>query len=182
MTKGEERAFPEEALRIEALTQALEDVADSRTKELARGLMQAVLALHRAGLVRMLDLLAAAGEAGQAISADLGRDDLASSLLLLHGLHPVDLATRVGRALDAVRPYLHEQGSDVKLLALSGDSVRLRLECGPATEVPRLRRVLEDAVLSAAPDVTALDIQEVMEGRSLSLGKRVPLPLVGTMR
>ena len=36
----------------------------------------------------------------------LAADELVSGLLLVHGLHPYDVTTRVARALDSVRPYL----------------------------------------------------------------------------
>ena len=50
-------------------------------------------------------------------------DDLVSSLLLLHGLHPVDLRTRVQQALDKARPFLYDHGSQVELLGEVVDTV-----------------------------------------------------------
>ena len=51
-----------------------------------------------------------------------------ASLLLVHGLHPYDVETRVARALDGVRPYLGSHGGDVELLGVTDDGVvRLRL-------------------------------------------------------
>src|SRR5918911_2322999 len=38
--------------------------------------------------------------------ADPVEDELLSHLLLVHDLHPVDVETRVRRAIDDVRPYL----------------------------------------------------------------------------
>ena len=51
-----------------------------------------------------------------------------ASLLLVHGLHPYSVETRVEQALASVRPYLGSHGGDVELLGVSDDGlVRLRL-------------------------------------------------------
>src|SRR5215468_10106442 len=91
--------------RIEVLLQEVESYADPAAREHTRELVQAVLGLHGAGLERILETVAE-GESGLATIDALGRDDLAGSLLLLHGLHPVDVETRVRQALDRVRPHV----------------------------------------------------------------------------
>ena len=82
------------------------------------------------------------------------------SLLVVHDLHPYDVADRVERALDAVRPYLGSHGGDVELLGSTrrGRVVRLRL-------LGQLRRLpvvgghaavrVEGAIEAAAPEVVA---------------------------
>ena len=56
-------------------------------------------------------------------------DPLVESLLLLHGLHPLDVDARIQRALDRVRPYLgsHAGGRAVSRRGATGVA-RLRLE------------------------------------------------------
>ena len=56
-------------------------------------------------------------------------DELLSSLLVLHGLHPRDVADRVSDALEKVRPYLGSHGGDVELISVDEASgvVKLRL-------------------------------------------------------
>ena len=44
---------------------------------------------------------------------------MVGGLLMLHGLHPLDLETRVRQALDQVRPYLRSHGGNVELLGVS---------------------------------------------------------------
>src|SRR5262245_40748649 len=90
--------------RIEALLHEVERYADPAAREHTRELVQAVLGLHGDGLERILETVAE-GESGLATIDALGRDDLVGGLLLLHGLHPVDVETRVRQALDGVRPY-----------------------------------------------------------------------------
>ena len=57
-------------------------------------------------------------------------DPLIASLLVVHGLHPDGLATRVERALERVRPYLGSHGGDVDAARhrRSDGVVRLRME------------------------------------------------------
>src|SRR5512132_3353822 len=78
-------------------------------------------------LVRLRSILYALGRLDDEALAAVAADDLVSSLLLVHDLHPYDIVTRVEQALDNVRPYLGSHGGDVELLSVSEDVVRLRL-------------------------------------------------------
>ena len=77
-------------------------------------------------------------------------DPLVESLLLLHDLHPLDVDTRIQRALDRVRPYLGSHAAGVEYLGVGPDGVaRLRLEgschgCPSSTVTVRL--AIEGAV------------------------------------
>jgi Fe-S cluster biogenesis protein NfuA len=85
-------------------------------------------------------------------------------LLLLHGLHPLDVDARIQRALDRVRPYLGSHAGGVQYLGVSEEGIaRLRLEgtchgCPSSTVTVRL--AIEGAVQEAAPEV----IEVVVEG------------------
>src|SRR5436305_8002099 len=129
---GRDDDFPNRLRRIEALLQTLEASPDRDTREGAREVVRAILDLHRNGLARVLDLIAQVGAAGRPLLDRLAEDDLAGSLLLLHGLHPLGLEVRVARAVERLRPRLHAQGGDVELLGVDGGTVRLRLRHGPA--------------------------------------------------
>jgi hypothetical protein len=167
--------LPRQKQRIEVLVQALEACPDAAARENARELVRAVMELHAAGLERVLDLASQAGEPGVDLVTRLGQDGLVSSLLLLHGLHPVPLADRVGVALDRVRPRLHAWRGDVELLEATGEVVRLRLLGDDLLNGPALRAAVEEAIVEAAPEVQILSVEECWE-RSPS--SRVPLPLV----
>ena len=74
-----------------------------------------------------------------------------ASLLLIHGLYPVDLETRVREALDSVRPYMESHGGDVELLGDRRDGVaRLRLEGQLQTAARRRASTLELAIEAGA--------------------------------
>ena len=79
-------------------------------------------------------------------------------MLLLHGLHPDDLETRVRRAVDRLRPHLGIHGLRLDVVEIASGTVRLRLHgSGAATiKAPLLWTLpgeIEDAVVEAAPDV-----------------------------
>ena len=50
-------------------------------------------------------------------------DDLVAGLLLLHDLHPNDVATRIQGALDSVRPYLASHAGGIDYLGIDDDGV-----------------------------------------------------------
>lgn len=111
---------------------------------------------------KTLDIVAEAGEPGMNIIDRLGRDSLVSSVLILYGLHPEDLETRVVKAVDGVRPQLRKQGCEVELLGVSDGAIRLRVEtgshtCGSTAKI--VQATLEGAMYDAAPDLTSLTIE-----------------------
>jgi Fe-S cluster biogenesis protein NfuA/nitrite reductase/ring-hydroxylating ferredoxin subunit len=84
--------------------------------------------------------------------------------MAVHGLHPDDVATRVARALDDVRPYLGSHGGDVRLVDVTDDGlVRLRMlgSCDgcPSSSVT-LTLAVESAIRDAAPEVTGIEVEE----------------------
>ena len=90
--------------RIEALidaSAAAGPVAHERAEELVR----LVVDLYGAGLERLLEILHERGALDGSLDA-LAADELVAGLLLVHGLHPYDVTTRVEQALVSVRPYL----------------------------------------------------------------------------
>jgi hypothetical protein len=156
--------------RVEALVQALEQCPDRTSREAARELVRTLLELHAAGLTRILDT---AGRES-ALVGRLADDDLVSSLLLLHGLHPHLAAERVRRALEQHRPRFRSLGADVEVVQACEESVRLRVR---GESSPALRSAVEGIVTQAAPDA-AVDVEEVADSARIA---RVSLPLVATV-
>jgi Fe-S cluster biogenesis protein NfuA/nitrite reductase/ring-hydroxylating ferredoxin subunit len=132
-------------------------------RERAEELVRAVVDLYGKGLERMLDTLYDAGRLDDDALDALAGDELVAGLLVVHGLHPYDLRTRVERALDSVRPYLGSHGGDVELIEVTeGQVVRLRLlgSCDgcPSSSVT-LTLAVEGAVEAAAPEVTGIEVE-----------------------
>jgi len=92
------------------------------------------------------------------------------SLLLLYGLHPVDLETRVRGALEKTRPYLRSHGGNVELVDVDeSGAVRLRLQgsChGCPSSAMTLKLAIEQAIHDAAPDVTSISVEGQTDARS----------------
>jgi Fe-S cluster biogenesis protein NfuA len=92
----------------------------------------------------------------------LGRDSLVSSVLILYGLHPEDLETRVAKAVDRIRPQLRKQGCEVELLGVNEGVIRLRVQTGSHTcgsTAKTVQATLEGAIYDAAPDMSSLVIE-----------------------
>ncbi|MGI8577289.1 MAG: NifU family protein [Nocardioidaceae bacterium] len=136
-------------------------------RERAEELVRLVADLYGAGLERVLTIVDDAGRLDDDVLAALAADDLVASLLLVHGLHPYDVITRVEQALESVRPYLGSHGGDVELLEVSEDgAVRLRLlgSCDgcPSSSVT-LKLAVEGAIEAAAPEITAIEVETPIE-------------------
>jgi Fe-S cluster biogenesis protein NfuA len=101
-----------------------------------------------------------------------GRDDLVSSLLLLYGLHPEDLRTRVNRALEKSRGYLESHAASAELVSINEDgAVTLRLQIksnGCGSTAATVKSTLEAAVQDAAPDATSIVVEETGVGLTRS--------------
>ena len=179
-----ERAGPELGgddllARIEQLSEELETLQDPRARAVAAELMSATLELHGRALERVMELVDEAGPSAAGLRDALVDDGIVASLLLVHGLYPVDLETRVGEALDEVRPYMESHGGDVELLGLEDGVARLRLrgscEGCPASSAT-LELAIKKALMEAAPDLYGLEVEGVEPEEEPGIGG-VPLPL-----
>jgi hypothetical protein len=144
--------------RVEELLATLRSGQD---RETAEELVRVLMDLYGTGLARVVAIVRTHDEAllGRIIS-----DDLLESLLLLHDLHPDGTDTRIRRALAGL--------AEVEFLGVgTGGVARLRLTaggCGAAATA----RIAEQAVLDAAPEVTAVEITSV--GPLLQIGVGPP--------
>lgn len=147
--------------RIEGLLQELGSVADPRVRANAEELVRLLMELYGSGLARIVEIVDTTGSANE-IFDRLAADDLVASLLVLHGLHPLDVETRIVRALDRVRPYLGSHGGDVKLLGVKEGVVHLRLEgsChGCPSSTVTMKLAIEKAIEEAAPEVLRIEVE-----------------------
>jgi len=163
---ADEKDFQKRVQKIGGLVHDLETIADPASRAAAKELVQLLMDLHGAGLERILEVVFESGGAGSRIMDDLAQDPLVSSLLILYGLHPDDLQTRLERKLQQIGSTLHKMGADAKLVSVSGDDVRVRLRvdghtCGSTTRT--VQAVIEEAVYEAAPDLTSLTVEGLDE-------------------
>jgi Fe-S cluster biogenesis protein NfuA len=154
------------ARRIEELVEKFESAGNPDLRAAAAELVQCLLDLHGTGLARMIEIVGQAGSVGTDVVNRFSRDDLIAQLFLLHGVHPVDLETRVTEALAKVRPYLKSHGGDVELLEIVDGVVHLRLQgnCnGCPSSALTMRNAIEEAVYQAASDITGLEVLGVVD-------------------
>jgi Fe-S cluster biogenesis protein NfuA len=151
--------------RIGEIVEQLETSADPNTRVIARELLESLMALHGAGIERILEIAANSGEAGESVIRKCGRDELVSSLLLLYGLHPENLNARVTRTLEGLRNNLESHAAKVELLSISDEgAVKVRLDLKPTggcgSSAATLKSTVEAALQDAAPDATSIVVEE----------------------
>jgi Fe-S cluster biogenesis protein NfuA len=169
-------------VRIEGLLDQLASTGDQVVSDCAEELVAAVVALYGEGLERVVMSLRGTPDGELAIRR-LAEDELIGNLLLLHGLHPDDVDTRIQLALDRVRPYLGSHSGGIEYVGVDEDGVaHLRLEgsCdGCAGSAATVHLAVERAVLEAAPEVGSVEVEGVVEPTArtsglLQIGMRCP--------
>ena len=163
--------------RIEELLAALRSRGGAAA-DTAEELVRLLVGMYGDGLAAIMAALAEEGEPGRAIIDRLTADPLVEGLLLLHGLHPLNVDARIQRALDQVRPYLGSHAGGVQYLGVTDGVARLRLEgschgCPSSTVTVRL--AIEGAVQDAAPEVTEVVVEGMTappEPKLLQIGPR----------
>jgi len=165
--KPNDQEFQKRLGRVEELIAGLESTPDPAVRAQVSELIQTLLDLHGSGLERILGVVYDSGADGAAMIDQLGQDRLVSGLLLLHGLHPLDLETRVRKALEEVKPRLGLHGGSVELVEVRDDgAVRIKLEgnCNgcPSSRVT-LHSTIEEELYAAAPDITSLEVDGAAE-------------------
>jgi Fe-S cluster biogenesis protein NfuA/nitrite reductase/ring-hydroxylating ferredoxin subunit len=152
--------------RVQELTAQLEEVQDFQARAIADELVSSVVQLYGAGLERIVEELAVPGASAADVRERLVDDGVVASLLLIHGLYPVDLETRVLEALESVRPYMESHGGDVELVDIEDGVARMRLvgHCKgcPASEAT-LELAIKKALEETAPDLEGLEVEGVRE-------------------
>lgn len=153
------------ARTMDQLIRRLESEGDPGLRAVARELVQALLDFHAAGLTRVMEIVDETGAAGATIIDRLGGDELVKPLLLLHGLHPLDLETRITDALEQTRPFLQKHGGEVESHRVDESGVAtVRLQThGCGSSAASLKAAVEDALREAAPDLTRVIVESPSE-------------------
>jgi Fe-S cluster biogenesis protein NfuA/nitrite reductase/ring-hydroxylating ferredoxin subunit len=150
--------------RLEMLLEEIESFEDPEARARTAEMVQTLLELYGEGLGRIVESIGRLG--GEDLKDELLGDELITHLLLLHGLHPVDVETRVLGALDEVRPYLESHGGNVQFLGIGDGVARVRLEgsCdGCPSSTMTLKLAIEEAVQKAAPELEGVEAEGVAQ-------------------
>jgi hypothetical protein len=149
--------------RIESLVQKIETFPDAESRHAAHALVEAILELHGAGIERMLEIVYDSGESGKAALRQFAGDGLVASLLVLHGLHPDDLQTRVQQTLAKSHGL-------AELIGVFEGVVRVRLTSGGHG----LKETVEAGLREAIPDAANVIVEEYIPAQAF-----VPLGSLG---
>lgn len=139
-------------LRVEEVLDRLADTGDREVCAAAEELVRVLMDFYGSGLARITSRL------DPDALAPLLDDELVSSLLALHDLHPEDVRTRIARALDSL-------GDPVELLGFDEASGTLRLRaaasggCGCGGAGDGVREAAEAVLASFAPEVTTVELE-----------------------
>ena len=148
--------------RVGDLVREVEEIAEPKARAAARELVQTVTQVHGAALERILERIFQTGDRGQQVIDELGTDPLVSNVLVLHGLHPDDLQTRVHKALRRIAPDLLSHGVEAALIGVDDGAIRLSATVDAhacASTSATARKTLEDTIYEAAPDLASLTIE-----------------------
>jgi Fe-S cluster biogenesis protein NfuA/nitrite reductase/ring-hydroxylating ferredoxin subunit len=161
----DDQGLQERVARMETLLEEIETLPDRNARSKAAEVVGVLLDLYGEGLARMMEVVAEGEERERTFDA-FAEDELVSHLLLLHGLHPFDLKTRVIMALEEVRPYLQSHGGNVELLGVKEGVARLRMQgscSGCPSSTVTLRLAIEEAIQKTAPDLEGIEAEGVAE-------------------
>lgn len=147
---------------LQTCLQAIQDLRDPEARQTAETCLQTLMEFYGHGLKRILRLLSIDGAGGKKLKEDLTADPVVSSLLLIHGLHPVDLKTRLQGAVEKVLPYLKSHGGGVEVVSLVEEVAILRVTGNFNTGVASpltLETAIKEAVAEACPDLVELRVE-----------------------
>jgi Fe-S cluster biogenesis protein NfuA len=151
------------AERIDTLIKEFEASSDRVVREKAEELVRILMELQGAALGKILQYVRDSGETAEKLLDRLTHDELIEGLLVVHGLHPQDVETRVTRALDRLSPSLKAHGGGVKYLDFTEGTLSLQLEgtChGCPSSSATLNSSIQKAVEEAAPEVLRIEVKE----------------------
>lgn len=149
--------------RLQCLSEEIESCTDLAVRERMRGVVQIVLDFHQRGLARLMQHLSQSGHHGLVIFDALSSDELVSSLLLLHDLHPLDLNTRLQQVIEKGSTQWATHGVLVQLAGVSPEGI-VQLKAVKSSEgwppsPTGLRTSIQQAIYAAAPDVSGVVIE-----------------------
>jgi Fe-S cluster biogenesis protein NfuA/nitrite reductase/ring-hydroxylating ferredoxin subunit len=151
--------------RIQELIEKVEMLPRGTAQSLAQECIQEILSFYGKGLGRILKIISEGNStAAKDIYNDLIEDSFINGLLLIHDLHPLDLKTRLFKALDKVKPYMDSHGGSIELISLENGVARLNLvgNChGCPSSSSTLELGIREAIEELCPDLVALEVEGV---------------------
>jgi hypothetical protein len=157
-TAADPRALGE---RLETLLAELPAIPDRAARERCAELARLLMEFYGSGLARVVEIARGLPQDGATLVRRLADDPQVASLLLLHGLHPLDTAARVALAVDDVRRQPSFRGQTVALAGVEGGVARVRIGGGGCSGTAEaLREALVGAIEEAAPELARVEVDD----------------------
>jgi hypothetical protein len=144
------------AEQIEALVERLAASPDPAVRRDAQELVRLLMTLYGDGLARVLQILEREEPQSRRLVDALLEDDLISSLLVLHDLHPDDAETRIARGLGQIE---NAAGATISLLDVRGGTARVKVDTHGTASMLDLPRLIDEMVRAVAPDIARVDVE-----------------------
>ena len=159
---------------IQQLIEEIEMLPDPKAKKMMEECIQEILGFYGKGLEKILKIISDGNiAAAKDIYNDLIEDSFVNGLLLIHDLHPLDLKTRLYKALEKVKPYMDSHGGSVELVRLENGVAKLRL-AGNCNGCPSSSSTLElgirQSIEEYCPDLLGLEVEGITEMRNAKKG------------
>ncbi|MGZ4049012.1 MAG: NifU family protein [Bacteroidia bacterium] len=150
---------------IQQLIEEIETLPDLKTRKMMEECIQEILSFYGKGLEKILKIISNGNSsAAKDIYNELIEDSFVNGLLLIHDLHPLDLKTRLYKALEKVKPYMDSHGGSVEIVSLENGIAKLKL-AGNCKGCPSSSSTLElgirQAIEEYCPDLLALEVEGV---------------------
>lgn len=146
----------------ERVDQAVTEVRnlDQEAQRKALALKSLIEEFHKVGLTKIVQRLKA-DPRGKDLLFELAEDPSVYALFAMHGLVRADLATRVSRAVEMLRPHVRSQGGDVELVEVSAGTARVRLAgacngCSMSAQTPRDN--FQEALKHNVPEIQNIEV------------------------
>jgi Fe-S cluster biogenesis protein NfuA/nitrite reductase/ring-hydroxylating ferredoxin subunit len=152
---------------IQQLIEEIEKLPDPKAKKMMEECIQEILGFYGKGLEKILKIISDGNSAAaKDIYNDLIEDSFVNGLLLIHDLHPLDLKTRLYKALEKVKPYMDSHSGSVELISLENGVAKLKL-AGNCKGCPSSSSTLElgirQSIEEYCPDLLGLEVEGVTE-------------------
>ena len=164
--KDEVAELNDQSEHIRMLIEQIENLPDANARDLMQECIQEILGFYGNGLERILKIVSNGNStAAKDIYNNLIDDSFINGLLLIHDLHPLDLKTRLYKALEKVKPYMDSHGGSVEIVSLDNGIARLKL-AGNCKGCPSSSGTLElgirQAIEEHCPDLLGLEVEGVI--------------------
>lgn len=152
---------------IQQLIEDIEALPDVNARNMMQECIQEMLTFYGKGLERILKVISNGNStAAKDIYNALIEDSFINGLLLIHDLHPLDLKTRLYKALEKVKPYMDSHGGSVEIVSLEDGIARIRL-AGNCSGCPSSSSTLElgirQSIEEFCPDLIGLEVEGLTE-------------------